>query len=123
MDVKQRVKLRLGDVHQAGGRTVARVVDQVVKAALLPRLGQRSLYLGGKCCKAGAHRHVQRQSHGAAAQRLNLRHDGLRLSGLAAVSQDDVSALRGQVQGHAFTQAAAAAGDDGDGGCGREGGR
>jgi hypothetical protein len=56
----------------------------------------------------------ERQGDGAPAAGGDFRHDGIRFFLAAAIGEEDVDALAGQVQRGIAAQAAAAAGDQGD---------
>jgi hypothetical protein len=59
--------------------------------------------------------HVERQRQGATAEGLDLRGHGVRRRGVFTIGQHDVVAVARQRQRHLGAQAAAAAGDQGDG--------
>ena len=92
--------------------------------ALLTRWSKRSrcqcsrstrLTCAAKSAKRTAVGDVELQRHGASALRLDLLADLGRLLGAAAVGDDDIDAALGELQCSVLAEAAAGAGDEGNG--------
>ena len=117
MHVDQFVELRFRRLGKAGVPAGTRVVDEKVELLALPAAFEHLTHLLNEGIEALAVGHVERQRHRPADHGLDLRHHSLGLAAIGAVRDDDVGALFGQFQYGVPAQAAAAAGDECDGGC------
>ena len=84
------------------------------KLLALPVARQRLPDLRGEGREAGAVLDIERERNGAAAALFDLRDHGIGLVAPAAVGQDDVDAVRGELERGVAAEAAAGAGDESD---------
>src|SRR6185312_3022477 len=94
----------------------AGVVDEVIEPLALPVRAQRFGDLHDEGVETFAVADVQLQRDRAAVGGFDRGDHGVGFFAAAAIREDHVGALRGQLQRHVAAEAAAAAGDQGDGG-------
>ena len=112
MDVKQPVELRFARFGQRGEFAVPCVIDQVVESGPPPDAGQRAAEAVGEGREAGGLRHIQRQGDGLAAQGADVGDHRFRLFEIAAVGDDDIPTLAGDIQCSLTAKAAVGAGKE-----------
>ncbi len=110
----QRIELIRGGVGDRRMQAGAGVVDQRIELGALPT-GQHVFELRSEVGKRGHICGIELQGMRAAAQLLDVGHHRGRVVGLAVIGQHDVVAGGGQCVCGVAAQAAAAAGDQGDG--------
>ena len=111
VDVKQPVELRFARFGQRGEFAVPCVIDQVVESGPPPDAGQRAAEAVGEGREAGGLRHIQRQGDGLAAQGADVGDHRFRLFETAAVGDDDIPTLAGDIQCGLTAKAAVGAGN------------
>lgn len=118
VDVHQRVEFLLGRLGDRLAQAGAGIVDEIVEAVALPVFLQRLLQCRDEGRECGDGAGVERERGGTTACGLDLGDGRLRLVGARTIGEDDVDALAGEVERGVAAEAAAAAGDEGDGASG-----
>jgi hypothetical protein len=110
VDIHQLIKLFLGCLHEGGSDADAGVVDQKVEIASVPGFLQDIFHLCRETSERFVVRNIERKSYRFSARFFYLSDEVFGFGPLAVVGENDVITFGGDMQGHAFAKATAAAG-------------